>query len=106
MTNAPCCFACSVSSGTGRFLQTQYGGGPRDQAILMDRVDCRGGEQSLFECVYWPQGELSCSHLSDVSVQCDVHEGERRASTLCHLKPGASLASYNCIFCDQTLRIV
>ncbi|XP_067394253.1 fibrinogen-like protein 1-like protein [Emydura macquarii macquarii] len=49
--------------GTARFGQ---GSGP----ILLDDVNCRGGESALTECTLKPWGNHDCSHREDAGVVC------------------------------------
>uniref|UniRef100_A0A8C3HS18 SRCR domain-containing protein n=1 Tax=Chrysemys picta bellii TaxID=8478 RepID=A0A8C3HS18_CHRPI len=49
--------------GTAHFGQ---GSGP----ILLDDVNCRGGESALTECTLKPWGDHNCNHGEDASVVC------------------------------------
>ena len=38
--------------------------------ILLDNVNCNGGESSLFECYYNTFGEHDCGHNEDAGAIC------------------------------------
>ena len=42
------------------------GSGP----ILLERYDCKGGEEKLIDCASEPIGHHSCDHSSDAGVRC------------------------------------
>ncbi|KAM3875256.1 HHIP-like protein 1 [Diretmus argenteus] len=44
--------------------------------ILLDDVECEGGERSLLQCKRSKIGEHNCSHAEDVGVICGYHTGE------------------------------
>ncbi|KAK6487410.1 neurotrypsin-like isoform X1 [Huso huso] len=51
----------------------RYGAG--SGLILLDEVQCRGGEPSLLGCAHAAWGRHDCAHSEDVGVQCEG-EGE------------------------------
>ena len=40
--------------------------------ILLDNVNCRGNESSLFQCSY--TGNHNCRHIEDVAIQCGMKQ--------------------------------
>ncbi|XP_050785174.1 fibrinogen-like protein 1-like protein isoform X1 [Gopherus flavomarginatus] len=59
------CGAGVSAPGTAHFGQ---GSGP----ILLDDVNCRGGESALTECTLKPWGVHNCNHGEDASVVCSA----------------------------------
>ncbi|RXM29797.1 Neurotrypsin [Acipenser ruthenus] len=53
--------------------QGRYGAG--SGLILLDEVQCKGGERSLLGCAHAAWGRHDCAHSEDVGVQCEG-EGE------------------------------
>ena len=44
--------------------------------ILLDEVNCRGMESSLFSCIHAGVGYSDCDHSEDASERCGKIEGE------------------------------
>ncbi len=51
-----------------------FSGEPGNGPIYLSNLNCQGTETSLLECSSQPVGLHSCSHVQDVSIEC---EGER-----------------------------
>ena len=55
----------SCTGATQVFNVTEVGSGP----IHLERLECLGSESSILQCVHHFDA-MSCSHLDDVTVQC------------------------------------
>ena len=62
---------------TLRLGQVPDGTGP----IVLDDVDCRGTESSLFQCRY--SAVHNCVHAEDVGVTCQAGERQSNKLTTC-----------------------
>ena len=70
--------ACGLAMAVGSSSQFGQGSGP----ILLDNVDCKGGENDLGQCGSLGWGIHNCYHYEDVSVTCKG-EPPPPALTLC-----------------------
>ena len=43
------------------------------QPVVMDHLNCIGDEKTIFDCMYWPEEEITCDHRQDVVISC--HNG-------------------------------
>ena len=46
--------------------------------ILLDEVECRGNETTLFDCSHSGIGINNCLHEEDISILCKSENGRRR----------------------------
>ena len=58
--------SCGLAMAVGSSSQFGQGAGP----ILLDNVDCKGGENDLGQCGSLGWGIHNCYHYEDVSVTC------------------------------------
>ncbi|XP_034149354.1 scavenger receptor cysteine-rich domain-containing group B protein [Esox lucius] len=58
--------SCGVALACGSISEYGQGSGP----ILLDNVDCKGGETDLGQCASLGWGVHNCYHYEDVSVSC------------------------------------
>ena len=52
--------------------------GPGTGPINMDGVMCNGSENTLFNCPFTSNQNISCFHLNDVSIRCPCAQGDVR----------------------------
>ena len=90
------CKQLGYSRGSAR-VSAYFGKG--SGLILLDDVNCNGGESSIFECSHRTFGEHDCKHNEDVGVVCfgQTSKGDyRRAITVIHLKYNILFHSLQC----------
>ena len=61
------CKQLGYSRGSAR-VSAYFGEG--SGLIVLDNVNCNGGETSIFECIYRSFGEHDCNHREDAGVVC------------------------------------
>ena len=61
------CKQLGYSRGSAR-VSAYFGEG--SGLILLDNVNCNGGESSIFDCAYNKIGEHDCNHKEDTGVIC------------------------------------
>ncbi|XP_071485274.1 scavenger receptor cysteine-rich domain-containing group B protein-like [Diadema antillarum] len=54
--------------------QPSFGSGPESMDIILDDVNCRGNETSLYQCSHAQYLQTNCIHSEDVSVTCPPGE--------------------------------
>ncbi len=69
---------CGVAVAVGSSSKFGQGSGP----ILLDNVDCKGGEMDLSQCRNQGWGIHNCYHYEDVAVTCKGTWSEPRVNTL------------------------
>ena len=57
------------------------GSGP----ILLESLECNGGEQSLAECGHDGWGVHNCQHNEDVAISCEPEESTTAAAAVTHI---------------------
>merc|ERR1712142_156501 len=62
---------CRMLGQSGGQTKTTHDFGYGSDPTWMDDVECRGDEESLFDCIFRAWGQENCGHSEDVGIVCD-----------------------------------